>query len=47
LSDNKLESIDDDAFSGLKNLKRLVVQGCGLKSLPTTALEKLEELTSM
>jgi hypothetical protein len=47
LSDNKLETIEKEAFSGLRSLKRLVLQNCGLKLFPVEALESVEGLTSM
>jgi Leucine-rich repeat (LRR) protein len=47
LSDNKLQTIEREAFSGLRSLKRLVLQNNGLKSLPVEALESIEGLTSL
>jgi Leucine-rich repeat (LRR) protein len=47
LSDNKLQTIEREAFSGLRSLKRLVLQNNGLKSLPVEALESVESLTSL
>lgn len=47
LTDNKLLTIEREAFSGLKSLRRLVLQNCGLKGLPTEALESVEGLTSL
>lgn len=47
LSDNKLQTIEKEAFSGLRSLKRLVLQNCGLKNIPFEALESVETLTSL
>lgn len=47
LTDNKLHKIERNAFWGLKNLRRLVLQNCGVKNLPIEAFEDVPSLTSL
>jgi hypothetical protein len=47
LSSNNLINIDENAFLGLNNLQRLVLQNCGLKTVPFEALSKVPSLTTL
>ncbi|KAK4886476.1 hypothetical protein RN001_002747 [Aquatica leii] len=47
LTENKLEFIHPKTFSGNSMLKRLILQSCGLRDIPTDAFESLTKLHTL
>ncbi|XP_023310221.1 lutropin-choriogonadotropic hormone receptor [Anoplophora glabripennis] len=47
MSDNKLDHINPKAFNKTPNIKRLLLQSCGLPEIPTEALKPLTKLHTL